>query len=80
MNTRFDNNSTYNSELEKYFVPEKEIIFYSGEKELIEKLRYYSANQKEAKEIGDRGRERALREHTWSARWRYLLSVIKSNS
>ncbi|MEW7976674.1 MAG: glycosyltransferase [Candidatus Sedimenticola endophacoides] len=72
--------TTYNSELEKYFVPEKEIVFYSGEKELMEKLRYYSANQKEAKEIGDRGRERVLREHTWSARWRYLLSVIKSSA
>ena len=67
--------TTYNPELSKYFIQDTEILFYKNKVELLKKIRFYLQNPEKAMSIGLSGRERALKEHTWTMRWRELLNV-----
>ena len=67
--------TTWNKELAECFEPDKEIIFYRTKEELLEKIRYYTANPDEAKKIGAAGRARALKDHCWQDKWCQILEV-----
>ena len=69
--------TTYNAELARYFVPDKEIIFYKSPRELRDKVLYILSNPEEGIKIGLAGRERALRDHTWEKRWLKLWEVCR---
>ena len=69
--------TTYNEELTKYFIPDKEIILYYNKEDLLKKIKYYSANPEKIIEIGQAGRARALKDHTWLQRWAEVLELIK---
>jgi len=62
--------------LEEYFVPGKEIVFYTDTKDLIGKIRYYLAHDEECEAIAKAGYERVLRDHTREKRLYYLFSAI----
>ena len=68
--------TTFNKILQNYFIPDKEILFYKNEKDLLNKIKYYLENPKLAISIGINGKKRALQEHTWSKRWESLLEII----
>ena len=68
--------TTWNPELAGYFEPDREILFYRDREDLLLKLRSCLENPEWAIDIGRRGRERALAQHTWGARWRTLLGVL----
>ncbi len=70
--------TTYCDELAKFFVPDKEIIFYKDKKELLRKVKYYQDRPEEAIAIGAAGRARALKEHTWDKRWAMLLDICRT--
>lgn len=67
-------------ELAHAFKPGQEVLTYTGLNDLEKKIRYYIAHPDEAQEIRHKGYERALREHTWEARFEKifrLLGVLK---
>ena len=63
--------------IEDVLEPDKEIVTFKTDDEMIEKIRYYLPREKERKEISERGRKRVLREHTYEARMLQMCSVIE---
>jgi spore maturation protein CgeB len=66
----------YSSELAEMFEPDKEVLVYANQFELLEKVRYYLAHPKESEEIRKSGYERALQDHTYHKRFRSLFNQI----
>ena len=62
------------------FVPGEEIITFSSESELRQKIDYYLEHPEEREAIANRGRERALRDHTYEKRLEQMLSIIYAGS
>ena len=64
----------------KYFEPDKEIVFFDDDKDLVDRCRYYLSHESERLEIAHNMHRRALKEQTVVvaaktilARWRELL-------
>jgi len=62
--------------LEKMFIYGSELVCYEDEKELTELAKYYLEHGDECIKIGERGRERAYREHTYEERVKKLLRLF----
>lgn len=63
-------------ELAYAFRPGEEILTYSGIEDLIQKIRYYLQHPDQAQAVRKKGRERALRDHTWEARFSKILRLL----
>ena len=63
-------------ELAEYFEPDKEVLTYANQDELLEKARYYLAHQEQAERIRRAAWRRARREHTWQHRFGQLFSQL----
>ena len=61
-------------DLDRAFVPGKEVITYSSLKDLAEKAAYYLAHLAERDKIANAGHERARRDHTYDTRMREVLA------
>ena len=57
-------------ELADFFEEDKEMVFYRDARELVDKARFYLANDAPRERIALAGRRRALAEHTWQHRFR----------
>ncbi len=66
----------YADDLEKYFVPGKEIAIFSNADDLKEKIQYYLKHEKEREDIRLAGYRRALREHTFEQRFREIFQAM----
>lgn len=67
----------YFKNLERYFKIGKEIETFTGEQELIEKIRYYIAHPEEREEIARRGQRRCLRDHSMGKRVSQFDTIIR---
>lgn len=67
----------YMDELAEMFEPDKEILVYRNQHELLDKVRYYLAHPEQAEIIRQAGRARALRDHTYHQRFRQLFSILR---
>ncbi len=63
-------------ELANAFLPGHEILTYSGIDNLTEKIRFYLAHPEQAEVIRRQGHRRALKDHTWEARFDKLLRLF----
>ncbi len=63
--------------LYEYFVDGKEIAIFNNKKELLEKINFYLQNEELRKEIALNGYLRALKEHTYEARFKELFKKMK---
>ena len=63
------------SGIETFFEPEKEILVAANAEQIVDYLRSISTDQ--AREVGDRMRERALREHTYRLRAREFHEIVR---
>lgn len=75
--------TTYNPELSHLYDLGKEILCYLNEIDCVETVRYYLERPDEAQAIARAGRERVLRDHTWTNRFVGLLrwmGILKSVS
>jgi hypothetical protein len=54
--------------LHDLFEPDREVVAYEGEQDLIEKLRYYLDHEEERRRIAAAGQARTLGEHTYGQR------------
>lgn len=62
--------------MEELLEPGKEVVVYRSPEEAAERARYYLNHPREREPIARRGRERALREHTYLHRMKTLTGVF----
>ncbi len=60
-------------DLERYFTPGREIVVFSDERDLIEKVRFYLAHPEERNRIARAGHDRVRRQHTYERRMKDVL-------
>jgi spore maturation protein CgeB len=58
------------------FEPGEEVVTYTSEDELVEKIRHYLADEGERARIARAGQERTLRDHTYEHRMRELVEIL----
>lgn len=68
-----------NPDLQMVYDVGREIAVYRDSDECVERVRYYLEQDKEREAVARRGRERALREHTWERRFTDLLAQLRGN-
>jgi hypothetical protein len=66
----------YMDELAELFEPDKEIIVYNSQHELLDKIRYYLLHPDQAEKIRWAGHMRALRDHTYHHRFQRLFCEL----
>jgi spore maturation protein CgeB len=66
----------YMEELAEMFEPDKEVIVYKNQYELLDKVKFYLNHSTESEQIRRAGRERALRDHTCHRRFQQLFSAL----
>lgn len=66
----------YMEELAEMFEPDKEVLVYRSQHELLDKIRFYLAHPDQAGIIRQAGRKRALAEHTYHERFRKLFKTL----
>lgn len=66
----------YMDELAEMFEPDKEVLVYLNQYELLDKVNYYLCHPDEADKIRQAGRNRALRDHTYQLRFNQLFSFL----
>ena len=66
----------YMDELAEMFEPDKEVLMYRNQHELLDKVHYYLAYPAQAERIRKAGHLRALRDHTYQNRFKSLFQQI----
>jgi len=66
----------HSDELADFFTPGVEIETWKTREEMLERCRYYLANDHARRAIAAAGRDRALREHTWAHRFKSAFSTM----
>ena len=64
--------------IEDMLVPDREIVTFRDEDEMMDKIKFYLKNDLLREKIAAAGRERVLREHTYEVRIRQMLEIIKN--
>ena len=65
--------------IEEVLEPDKEIITFYSDDEMIDKIKYYLPEGEKRKKIAEAGRQRVLKEHTYELRIKEMLSIIEKN-
>jgi spore maturation protein CgeB len=68
--------TNYIKGIEEYFSPDKDIVCYNSENELIEKIRYYLQNENLRQEIASNGLKTTLAKHTYVHRFNEIFQRI----
>jgi spore maturation protein CgeB len=66
----------YFEELTEFFIPDKEIVCFQTEEELVEKSRHYLGHPEERERIREAGMRRARSEHSWQRRFQTVFREI----
>ena len=59
----------FTEDIERYYIPDKEVVIYHSMDELVEKIEYYLHHNEEREVIRKEGQKRTLREHTYEKRF-----------
>ena len=62
--------------IEEVLEPGKEIETFSGEEEMMDKIRFYISREEARRKIAERGRERVLAQYTYRDRFREMFSLL----
>jgi spore maturation protein CgeB len=68
--------TNYSSELAEFYIPEKEVITFNSENELVDKINYYLNNENQAEIIRKNAYLRSLNEHTYQKRFNNLFQKL----
>ncbi|MGO9273600.1 MAG: glycosyltransferase [Terriglobia bacterium] len=68
--------TSYMDELNDFYEPDREVLVYRNEQELIDKVRFYLTHEAEAENVRRAGRARALRDHTYQRRFQQLFAEL----
>jgi len=66
----------YSEELAEFYEPDKEVVIFRNEYELLDKVRYYLSHPAEAEQIRRAGLKRARECHTWHNRFNKLFGEM----
>ncbi len=66
----------YSDELSEFYEPDKEVVVYRNEHELLDKVRYYLSHESEANAVRKAGFNRAQNCHTYQKRFADLLKLL----
>ena len=64
--------------IEEVLEPDREIVTFRDEDEMIDKIKFYLKNDTLREKIARAGKERVLKEHTYEVRIREMISIIES--
>jgi len=67
----------YVNHLEDYYETGKEVECFKTIPELVEKIKYYLAHEKEREKIAQAGYERTIKEHTWEKRFNKIFETVR---
>lgn len=65
--------------IEEVFMPDKEIVIFKDDEEMIEKIKYYLPLEDKRREIAENGQKRVLTEYTYQHRLREMVNILKEN-
>lgn len=65
--------------IESVLLPDKEIVTFKGEEEMIDKIRYYLPRASERQRIARAGQARVLRDHTYQKRLEQMFEIVKGH-
>ncbi len=68
--------TNYCEELTEFYEPDKEVIVYRNEHELLDKVEYYLSHSEDAERVRQAGYKRALECHTYQKRFEDLFNKI----
>lgn len=63
-------------DVEKYYIPNKEIVIYTNFAELIDKAKFYLDHEREREKIANAGYMRTIREHTYERRLKHIFNKM----
>ncbi len=63
-------------ELERFYELDKEIVTYTDFDDLVEKIQHLLSNPEKAEVIREKGRQRALNEHSWEMRFEKIFNLM----
>ena len=63
-------------DLQRFYVPNEEIVLFDSQQDLLEKIEYYLTHEKERQEIALRALERTFRDHRYCNRLNEMLSIV----
>jgi spore maturation protein CgeB len=63
-------------DLDCYYEPGKEIVFYETNDELVEKVKYYLAHDDERKKVAKAAYDRTIKDHTYKSRFAEIFKTI----
>jgi hypothetical protein len=63
--------------IEEVLVPDREIVTFHTEDEMIDKIQFYLRNEDERKKISEAGQARVLKDHIYEVRIRQMCSMIE---
>ena len=63
-------------DIENYYVPDKEMVFYNSIEDLVDKIRYYLDHHEERERIALAGYKRTQEEHTYEKRFESIFTKI----
>ncbi|MFW5887056.1 MAG: glycosyltransferase family protein [Bacteroidota bacterium] len=69
--------TNYSEELSEFYEPDKEVIIFRNEHELLDKIKFYLKHTTEAEKIRTAGYARSMNEHTSQKRFAKLFETIK---
>lgn len=62
--------------VDQFFEVGQEIVCFDGKEEMLDKVNYYLKHDDERQRIAEAGRQRVLRDHTWSSRISQMLRLM----
>ncbi len=62
--------------LADYYDVDQEVVCFDSQRDMIDKIRYYLAHEKERMRIADAGYQRTLLDHTYEKRFREVFSKL----
>ncbi|MBA4494479.1 glycosyltransferase [Paenactinomyces guangxiensis] len=71
--------TTWRRDLDRLYVPDKEMASFRTLKELREKIHYYLKHDDERERMAVKAYQRTLRDHTYYVRLRYLLHLLENH-
>jgi spore maturation protein CgeB len=64
------------AEVERYLLPEEEVVFYEDPADLKDKTAYYLNHDRERRNISAKARKRVLQEHTYGHRIKSIIAAL----
>lgn len=63
--------------IEEVFIPDKEIVTFRNDDEMIEKIRYYLSKEDKRKEIAMAGQKRVMSQYTYQHRLEEMMNILR---